>query len=124
MSHTVLIVDDSALARRDLVLRLLSMGYQVLEAENGRLALDQYLANHAIKLVISDVHMPIMNGLELCEEIKKVPDRTPPKMVIVSTETNDDMKVRGRKAGVNAWVIKPINVDRTCAVIETLLKPG
>lgn len=70
MSKTVLVVDDDKLARKSLSSLLINSGLTVLEAENGKLGLKEALASKP-DIVVTDVHMPEMSGLEMVEELRK-----------------------------------------------------
>ena len=119
--HRILVVDDSEIARRELVRPLKNAGYQVDEAESGSHAVDLVRASK-YDLIISDVHMPVMNGIEMCEALKADVSVVMPPIIVVSTESNSEMKARGKAAGVRAWVIKPVDGEKLAVVCKKLLE--
>ena len=113
---TVLVVDDN----RDMVeilTRLLSRhGLQALYAYSGKECLD-IVQNHAIDVIVLDVMMPGMNGLEVCEALKEM--ATPPPIILLTAK--DDMATRaaGMSLGVSELVVKPVNNRDLLARIQT-----
>lgn len=72
-------------------------------------------------LLISDINMPQMNGLELIEIIKTEPKLLYKPIIVLSTESSNEMKAKGRKAGVIGWIVKPFNEERLRQVIRVIL---
>jgi len=107
MSRSVLVVDDSSIARRIIKRVMENQGYRVLEARNGNEGL-KMCQKHNVRLIITDVNMPGMDGLTMLKEVRKIPlhKRTP--AVVVSTEVSDDCLRLGRLYGVQFWVRKPL----------------
>ena len=107
MSRSVLVVDDSSIARRIIKRVMENQGYRVLEARNGNDGL-KMCQKHNVRLIITDVNMPGMDGLTMLKEVRKIPlhKRTP--AVVVSTEVSDDCLRLGRLYGVQFWVRKPL----------------
>lgn len=103
--QTVLVVDDEE-SIRDLCIRTLQ-GYRILQAENGQEAL-RVLDHHPVDLVLVDVMMPVMNGLELLQKIK---ERNPSQPVVIMTGYADkDIILRALKAHADDFIHKPINL--------------
>lgn len=118
---TILVVDDSEIARKELVNPLRNGGFATAEAENGKRAVEM-VRNDSYDMIITDVHMPIMNGIEMCEAIRDDAAITIiPPILVVSTESNPEMKERGKAAGVRGWVIKPIDTDKLVLIVKKLL---
>lgn len=125
MAKTILIVDDSASLRQVVSIALTGAGYEVLQAGDGRQALDLLakLGDKKIHLIVSDVNMPVMGGLEFVTEVKKNPVFKFTPVIMLTTETNDAIKERGRLAGAKAWIVKPFNPPQMLAAVSKLILP-
>lgn len=117
----VLVVDDSETARVQVKMDLLNAGHEVLEAENGINGLEVLNANTDIQLIISDVNMPEMDGLSMCEEIAGNSKLNKIPIIMLTTQCGDDMKARGKKSGVVAWINKPHKAGTLVSGIEKIL---
>ena len=125
MSWLILVVDDSVTTRALLRTALEAKGARVLEAENGRDGLWRARSEH-VDLIVCDIHMPVMDGLEMIQELRKLPDyRTTPVFVLTSDATLS-RAADGKKAGADAWVVKPVNPASLWKAVEKALlgKPG
>lgn len=119
---TILVVDDSTSLRQVVAISLQGKGYDVIQAINGKDALDK-LDGSKINLVVSDVNMPIMDGLTFVTEMKKLPRYKFTPVIMLTTEAGDDMKNRGRAAGVKAWVVKPFKPEQMLTAVAKLILP-
>jgi two-component system chemotaxis response regulator CheY len=107
-----LVVDDSKIIRVILGRILQELGYEVLEAGNGKEALKVMEAEKAtINLVLADWNMPEMNGLELLKQLRRDPDLASLKVIMVTTESELDHMVSALEAGANEYVMKPFTKD-------------
>ncbi len=122
MAKTILIVDDSASLRQVVNIALASAGYEVIEACDGVDALTK-LDGRKIHLIISDVNMPNMDGITLVKEIKQKPDYKFTPIIMLTTESQDDMKAKGQAAGARAWVVKPFQPAQMLAAVSKLIAP-
>ena len=120
---TILIIDDSETVRVQLVREFDTCGYEVLEAENGRLGLDVLKkSKDKIDIVLCDVNMPEMDGLEMVrlvhgdEELKGIP------ILMLTTEASKASKEIGKDAGVVAWITKPFKPEKVVGAVERILK--
>lgn len=104
----ILVVDDSEAARKEVCDYLEDAGHTTIVAANGSLGLKTFKEEPGIELVISDLNMPVMDGITMSEEISKLPKTKVIPIVMVTTDSDRAMKDRGKKAGVVVWVIKPI----------------
>lgn len=103
----VLVVDDSS-TMREIVTNFLSKnGFDVAAATDGRDGLAQLLSDPSIKLVVSDVNMPNMDGLTMAEKIRTEQGNKSVHIVMLTTEDNPVMRERGRAIGVTGWIVKP-----------------
>jgi len=100
------LVDDSASVRQVAGIALRGAGYETIEAGNGQEALAK-LATEKVHLIISDVNMPVMDGIAFLKEVKSRPAIKFTPVIMLTTETGEDMKQQGRAAGAKAWIIKP-----------------
>ena len=108
MSKTILTVDDSKSIREAVRFALEPLGYDIVEAEDGVDGLAQ-LDNHKVDLVITDLNMPNLDGLEFIEEVRKLERFNGLPLVMLTTEGQADKMRRGKKAGASGWIVKPFN---------------
>lgn len=110
----ILVVDDSSMIRLIVSKATKKLGYEAIEASNGQEGLDQLQKNDDISLILSDVNMPVMDGLEMVSQIKESESFKYIPIVMLTTESKDSLKQKGRELGVKAWMVKPFN-DKTFA---------
>lgn len=120
MAKTILLVDDASLIRSVSSKAAIEAGYNVILAEDGSEGL-QKIKEHHVDMVFSDVNMPNMGGLEMVAEIKKDPAYKFLPIVMLTTETKDDLKSRGKELGVKAWLVKPFNKEKFLIALDKLL---
>jgi two-component system chemotaxis response regulator CheY len=108
-SPSVLMVDDSSTARRQLRVALESAGIRVAEAAEGVEGLWR-ARQQAFDLVLTDIHMPAMDGLEFIRELRKSPGYGETPIYVLTSDGSRDRLAEGRAAGATAWVIKPPNL--------------
>ena len=120
MSQTILVVDDSSAIRQSMKYVLETAGYGVIDASNGKEALN--VISQDVKLVITDVNMPEMNGIDLVKNIRTgvTALKTVP-IIILTTESQADMKQKGKEAGATAWVVKPFPPEEIIAAVKKLI---
>ena len=106
MGKRILIVDDSSSMRTVAGIALRGAGYEVLEAGNGQEGLAR-LDGERIHLIISDVNMPVMDGIEFLKEVKRHPHYRFTPVIMLTTEAGESKKAAGRAAGAKAWIVKP-----------------
>ena len=106
MGKRILIVDDSSSMRTVAGIALRRAGYEVLEAGNGQEGLAR-LDGERIHLILSDVNMPVMDGIEFLKEVKRHPHYRFTPVIMLTTEAGEDKKAAGRAAGAKAWIVKP-----------------
>jgi two-component system chemotaxis response regulator CheY len=115
----VLVVDDSSTVRNEVCDFLKANGLQVASAVDGKDGLDKLKGDPAIKLVVSDVNMPNMDGLTMAEKIRGDLKNNAVNIIMLTTENSPSMKERGKAAGIKGWIVKPFN---GAAVIGSLKK--
>lgn len=121
MSKTVLIVDDSSTVREVVATTLKCAGYEVLEGSNGINALSQ-LTGQKVHLIISDLIMPVMDGLEFALEVKKLPNYRFTPIIMLSTAPSDTIINVSREAGIKAWMEKPLKPYQLLHAASKLLQ--
>jgi two-component system chemotaxis response regulator CheY len=119
-AKTVMTVDDSTSVRQMVRFTLSQAGYDVVEAVDGRDAVAKASA-HKINMVITDLNMPHMDGLELIRSLRSKPDYKFTPIVMLTTESQDDKKKEGRAAGATGWIIKPFKPEQLLAVVKKVM---
>ncbi|HEY7213214.1 MAG TPA: response regulator [Thermoanaerobaculia bacterium] len=118
----VLVVDDSKLMHK--MYEVMLRQYALVYALDGRQALERLREHPDIDLVLLDVNMPNMNGLEFLAELRADASRTDLPVIIISTEGRDEDTVRGLEAGATAYIKKPFHSEEILAVIAGLQTKG
>ncbi|MDO4970331.1 MAG: response regulator, partial [Comamonadaceae bacterium] len=109
--HTILAVDDSPSMRKMVSFTLSGAGYKVVEAVDGMDALEKVEAEH-IDLVLADQNMPRLDGIGLTRRLREHPRFKNTPILILTTESSDQMKQAGRAAGATGWLVKPFDPNR------------
>lgn len=122
MSKTILLVDDATSIRQVVSITLKGAGYNVVEAEDGHDALSR-LDGQKIHLIISDVHMPNMDGLTFVSEARKQLAYQCIPVIMLITESQVCMKDESRTAGVAAWIVKPFQPSEMLAAVTKIILP-
>lgn len=117
MSKTILSVDDSASIRQMVSFTLESAGYQVVTAVDGQDALGK-LGDRAPDLIITDLNMPNMDGLQLIREIRTRPAHKFAPIIFLTTESEDAKKAEAKAAGASGWIVKPFQQEQLLAVVK------
>ena len=120
MSREVMVVDDEADMRQLISLTLLRHGYAVLEASSGLLALDA-IAKKAPDLVILDVMMPGLSGIQVIRQLKRNPDTTSIPVIMLSAKAQEEDIVAMLQSGADACLIKPFSLTDLVQGVEVLL---
>ena len=120
MGKTVLTVDDSASIRQMVSFTLKSAGYEVVEAIDGEDGLNK-ARQKSVDLVLTDQNMPKLDGLSLIKTLRSLPQygRTP--ILMLTTESSDNMKSAGRAAGATGWLVKPFDPQRLLEVVKKVI---
>jgi two-component system chemotaxis response regulator CheY len=116
----ILAVDDSASMRQMVSFTLKGAGHDVIEASDGVEAL-KIAQGQGVDLVLSDVNMPNMNGLELCANLRKLATYKFTPILMLTTESAGDKKMEGKQAGATGWIVKPFNPDQLLSTIKRVL---
>jgi len=118
---TIMTVDDSATLRQMVDFVLKGAGFTVLEASDGVDALSK-LGGQPPDLILTDVNMPRMNGLELVRQLRAKPDYKFVPIVLLTTESNPEKKQEGKAAGATGWIVKPFEAEQLLAVVKKVIR--
>lgn len=117
---TILAVDDSTSMRQMVSFTLKGAGYTVVEAKDGKEALG-IAKRQRFDLVLSDVNMPVMDGIELIKSLRTLPEYKFTPMLMLTTESGTDKKMQGKQAGATGWIVKPFNPDQLLNTIRKVI---
>jgi two-component system chemotaxis response regulator CheY len=120
MSKTILSVDDSASVRQMVKLTLTGAGYQVIQANDGSEGLAKARASQ-VDMVMTDLNMPVMNGLALIKELRQLPAYKGVPILFLTTESDAGLKAEAKAAGATGWITKPFQQDQLIAVVKKVL---
>ncbi|HEX5716441.1 MAG TPA: response regulator [Thermoanaerobaculia bacterium] len=118
----VLVVDDSKLMHK--MYEVMLRQYPLVYASDGRQALDRLQEHPDIDLVLLDINMPNMNGLEFLAELRSDAAHANLQVIIISTEGREEDTARGIEAGATAYIKKPFHSEEILEVISRLEKKG
>jgi len=119
--HSILAVDDSASMRQMVAFTLKSAGYNVVEAVDGQDAWEKSNSRD-FDLVLTDQNMPRMDGISLTKKLRDNPKFKATPILILTTESSDQMKQAGRTAGATGWLVKPFDPTKLLEVIKKVVR--
>lgn len=119
MSH-ILIVDDSASIRQAVKIAVCGLGHAVTEAGNGQEGVTRASAAR-FDLVITDLNMPVMDGLSMIRALRTKPDYAGVPIVFLTTESDPTIKGQAKSAGATGWITKPFDADQLCRIVTKVL---
>lgn len=120
MSKTILTVDDSSTIRQMVTFVLKEAGYTVHEAVDGQQAID-LMSSSPVDMVITDLNMPNVNGVELIRWTRADARHKFIPVVMLTTESQEDIKREGRAAGATGWIVKPFKPEQLLNVVGKVL---
>jgi two-component system, chemotaxis family, chemotaxis protein CheY len=123
MAKTIMVVDDSATMRLSLKANLELGGYKVEFAGDGILALAQLKSGVKPDLIITDINMPNMGGLEFIKNVRALPAFRFTPVLVLTTESEQQKKDEAKKSGATGWLVKPVTGPELVKVIKQVL-PG
>lgn len=121
MTKTVMIVDDALSTRGLLHMTLSTAGYDVIEAGDGKEAIQKLSGREEVHLCIVDLYMPNMDGMELIKTLKASPQHKFIPIVVLTKEDDPEMKRKGQAAGAKAWIVKPFKPKTILDVIKKII---
>lgn len=123
MAKTIMVVDDSVTMVMSLKSTLTLNGFQAESAANGREALDRVQAGLRPDLIVTDINMPVMGGMELIRNVRSMPGMKFVPILALTTESEVAKRNEGKLAGATGWLVKPVSGNDLVAVIRKVL-PG
>lgn len=120
MAKKVLIVDDSVTVRQQVGAVLKQAGYQVIQACDGLEGLEAVSAHSDLRMVICDVNMPRMNGLDMVQRVKELPGNGSLPILMLTTEGSSALIEKAKGAGAKGWILKPFKADQLLAAVGKL----
>ncbi|HRZ78790.1 MAG TPA: response regulator [bacterium] len=125
MNKTILIVDDSATLRASVNFVLTDAGFEIMQAKNGTEGLERLEESKRlgikIDMIISDINMPVMDGITFIKEVKKGDFRFVP-ILILTTESENAKKMEGKAAGASGWLVKPFKPEQLVWVVKKFVR--
>ncbi len=120
MAKTILAVDDSGSLRQMVAFSLKAAGYEVVQAVDGQDGLNK-AKEKTVDLVLTDQNMPIMDGLTLITNLRSLGSYQNVPILMLTTESSDEMKAKGKAAGANGWLVKPFDPKRLIEVVQKVI---
>jgi two-component system, chemotaxis family, chemotaxis protein CheY len=120
MGKKVLIVDDSATVRKQVTVALSEAGFDVVEAVDGLDGLEKSAQTPDLALVVSDINMPRMNGIQMLQSLKKDPKHANVPVVVLTTEGQPELIQSAKSAGAKGWIVKPFKPAMLVAAVKRL----
>ena len=120
MPKEILVIDDSPIVLAQLRDAVRGAGHRVVGVLNGKSGLVSAQA-YKYDLVFTDINMPGMNGLELIRELRKLPNYTKTPIIVLSTESSQEMLDESKSLNVLAWMVKPFNLEAVQAALGSIL---
>ncbi len=96
-------------------------GYDVLEAENGKAAIGK-LSTIKVDMIITDLNMPEMDGIEFIKKLRTMPDYRFTPIVMLTTESQEAKRQEGKQAGASGWIVKPFSPEQLLDVVKKFVK--
>ena len=121
MAKTILIVDDSNTARASVEYTLKTGSYDVISADDGTTGLEAVNKASNIDMIITDLNMPKMDGIEFIKNVRKFDKYKYTPILMLTTESQDDKKMEGKAAGASGWLVKPFNPTQLLDVVKRFL---
>jgi len=120
MAKMALVVDDSTSMRQMVAFTLQTAGFEVIEGSDGKDALGK-VNGKAVNLVVTDLNMPVMDGITLIRELRKLPNFKFTPILMLTTESQDSKKQEGKTAGATGWLVKPFNPEQLLGVVAKVV---
>lgn len=117
----ILVVDDSDAVRSEVSNFLSGNGYAVETAVDGKDGLEKVKKDPELKLIFADVNMPNMDGLTMVEKIRGELGNKSVNIIMLTTESDPNMKERGKAAGIKGWIVKPFNGPNVLGAVKTMV---
>ena len=119
---TIMLVDDSATILLSISSILSKAGYTVEKAPNAEEALKKFNNGIRVDLLITDLNMPGMNGIELIREVRNLPSYKFMPILFLTTESQQARKMEAKAAGASGWIVKPATADELLNTIKLVIR--
>ena len=119
---TILLVDDSATILLSISNILAKAGYAVEKAPNAAEGLKKFANGSKIDLLITDLNMPGMNGIEFIKEVRKLPSYKFMPILFLTTESQQDKRMEAKAAGASGWLVKPATADELINTVKLVVR--
>lgn len=119
---TIFLVDDSATILLSISNILSKAGYGVEKAGNAAEALAKFQAGVKVDLLITDLNMPGMNGIQFIREVRKLPNYKFMPILFLTTESQQEKRAEAKAAGASGWIVKPATADQLLNTIKLVLR--
>jgi two-component system chemotaxis response regulator CheY len=119
---TILLVDDSATILLSISNILTKAGYAVEKAANANEGLNKFKTGLKVDLLITDLNMPGMNGIEFIKEVRKLPNYKFMPILFLTTESQQSKKMEAKAAGASGWLVKPATADELINTIKLVVR--
>lgn len=123
MGQKILVVDDSATIRQELRTVLAASGYDVLEAIDGADGAEQIRRSPDMAMVICDVNMPRMSGIEMVRKVRDGGQNPALPILMLTTEGSGKIIMEAKAAGARGWLVKPFKADQLIATVKKMARP-
>jgi len=117
---TILTVDDSASMRQMISFTLKGAGYEVVEAVDGRDAIEK-MEIYPVQMLITDINMPNLDGIELVRKVRMHAVYRFIPIILLTTESQDTKRQEGKAAGATGWIVKPFKPDQLLNVVRKVI---
>ncbi len=121
MARTILLVEDAPSSRKMIGFTLTEAGYEVVAVEDGKKALEK-LATLRVDLLITDLHMPRMDGFAFVREVRQGSRSRNLPIIMLTSDSTDSVKEEGKALGISAWVAKPYRAETLLELVEKVLR--
>ena len=120
MSKKIVIVDDSRTARQQVKSALADVGYDVIEAVDGTDGLSKITSHLDASLVICDVNMPNLNGLDMLSALRVEQPKAVMPVIMLTTEAQPELLQQAKQRGAKGWIVKPFKPEMLVAAVRKL----
>ncbi|MEO0819504.1 MAG: response regulator [Pseudomonadota bacterium] len=117
----IMIVDDSPTMLASIEAILAEKNHTVITADSGEMAAEKLGAGARPGLIITDLNMPGMDGIELIHAIRKMPRHRFTPIIMLTTESKDALRDQAKAAGASGWIVKPVDRDSLLQVVGQVL---
>ena len=121
MTSKIIVVDDSRTARQQVRDALADTGFEIIEAVDGEDGLAKIAEQRGLSLVICDVNMPKMNGLEMLRALRQTQPAVNTPVVMLTTEGQPELLQQAKQAGARGWIVKPFKPALLVAAVRKLV---